>query len=320
MKVFYIITCKMQVIMYFCLRNKSNKLPGMRQIFAILLITGFIASCNSADKTSDDQQSKTSTMSNKEITGRFLTAVMKQDTAQMRELANADYIQHNPFIPTGLEPFIGMLPILKAHGTAAENVRMFEDGNYVFMHNIWRNAEPFGADEMVSFDIIRLDENGKVAEHWDALTPLVKETASGRSQTDGPSIAKDTDKTAGNKALAQNMIEDILMGKNPDKIADYISSAQYDQHNPGIKDGLAGIVEAVQYLTAQNNMFKYTKIHKVLGEGNFVLTVSEGEWNGKSQVFYDLFRFENGKAVEHWDVIQEIPADGLANENGMFGF
>jgi predicted SnoaL-like aldol condensation-catalyzing enzyme len=117
---------------------------------------------------------------------------------------------------------------------------------------------------------------------------VVKETASGRTQTDGPKVAKDLDKTAENKALAKAMVEDILMGKNPNKITDYISAEQYDQHNPGIKDGLAGIVEAVEYLTAQNNMFKYTKIHKVLGEGNFVLTVSEGEWNGKQQVFYDL--------------------------------
>ena len=116
------------------------------------------------------------------------------------------------------------------------------------------------------------------------------------------------------------MVEDILMGKNPNKITDYISAEQYDQHNPGIKDGLTGIVEAVEYLSSQNNMFKYTKIHKVLGEGNFVLTVSEGVWNEKPQVFYDLLRFENGKAVEHWDVIQEIPTEGLANENGMFGF
>jgi len=52
----------------------------------------------------------------------------------------------------------------------------------------------------------------------------------------------------------------------------------------------------------------------------FVLTVSEGEWNGKEQVFYDLFRFENGKAVEHWDIIQEIPTENLVNENGMFMF
>ena len=259
-------------------------------------------------------------MSKKETVGTFLGAVLKNDPATMRAQANADYIQHNPFIPTGLEPFIKMLPVLQENRTTAENIRMFQDGNYVFMHNIWRNAQPFGAAEMVSFDVIRLDEQGKVAEHWDAMTTLVKETASGRTQTDGPTIAKDLDKTVDNKALAKAMVEDILMGKNPNKITDYISAAQYDQHNPGIKDGLTGIIEAVEYLTAQNNMFKYTKIHKVLGEGNFVLTISEGEWNGKQQVFYDLLRFENGKAVEHWDVIQEIPTKGLANDNGMFGF
>lgn len=259
-------------------------------------------------------------MNQKEIVGRFLESVLKNDPETMRELANPDYIQHNPYIPTGLEPFIQMLPVLQENKTTAENIRMFADGNYVFMHNIWRNAKPFGADEMVSFDIIRLDENGKVAEHWDAMTPLVKETASGRSQTDGPTKAEDLDQTEANKAIAKSLVEDVLMGKNPEKITEYISAETYHQHNPGIKDGLEGIMEAVEYLTKQNNMFKYTKIHKVLGEGNFVLTVSEGEWNGKKQVFYDLFRFSNGKAVEHWDVIQEIPTEGLANQNGMFGF
>lgn len=293
----------------------------MRQIFSILLFTGLIAACNSTKTAStSNQQPNTSTMSKKETVGTFLGAVLKSDTATMRALANADYIQHNPFIPTGLEPFIQMLPVLQEAGTTAENIRMFQDGNYVFMHNIWRNAKPFGADEMVSFDIIRLDEQGKVAEHWDAMTALVKETASGRTQTDGATIAEDLDKTAENKALAKAMVEDILMGKNPNKITDYISTEQYDQHNPGIKDGLAGIVEAVEYLTSQNNMFKYTKIHKVLGEGNFVLTVSEGVWNGTTNVFYDLLRFEDGKAVEHWDIIQEIPTENLANNNGMFGF
>jgi len=292
----------------------------MRQVFAILLFTGLIAACNSSKSTSDNQPLKTSTMSKKETVGTFLGAVLQNDPATMRQLANADYIQHNPFIPTGLEPFIQMLPVLQDNGTTAENIRMFQDGNYVFMHNTWSNAKPFGADEMVSFDIIRLDEQGKVAEHWDAMTALVKETASGRTQTDGPTEATDLDKTAENKALAKALIADILMGKNPDKITDYISAEQYDQHNPDIKDGLSGIVEAVEYLTSQNNMFKYTKIHKVLGEGNFVLTVSEGEWNGTTNVFYDLFRFENGKAVEHWDIIQPIPTEGLANNNGMFGF
>lgn len=293
----------------------------MKQVFFHLLLAGLVVACKPTKATSQNiQSSKISTMSKKETVGTFLGAVLKSDAATMRELANADYIQHNPFIPTGLEPFIQLLPVLQENGTTAENVRMFQDGNYVFMHNIWRNAQPFGAEEMVSFDIIRLDENGKVAEHWDALTPLVKETANGRTQTDGPKEVKDLDKTSENKAIAKSLVEDILMGKNPSKITEYISSEHYHQHNPDVKDGLSGIIEAVEYLTAQNNMFKYTKIHQVLGEGNFVLTISEGEWNGKNQVFYDLFRIENGKAVEHWDVIQEIPTEGLANENGMFGF
>lgn len=205
----------------------------------------------------------------KTTVGTFLGSVLQQDANTMRALANADYIQHNPFISTGLEPFIQLLPVLKENGTTAENVRMFHDGNYVFMHNIWRNAKPFGADEMVSFDIIRVDDAGKVAEHWDAMTPLVKQTASGRTQTDGPVRSTDADKTEANKALAKAMVEDILMGKNPGKIGDYISPNQFHQHNPQIKDGLAGLVEAVEYLTSQNNMFKYTKIHKVLGEGDW---------------------------------------------------
>ena len=287
-----------------------------------LTLVGLMASCHlpTAEPMEKEQQLKTTKMSTKETVGTFLGAVLKGDTNTMRELTNANYIQHNPFIPTGLEPFIQMLPVLQESGTTAENIRMFQDGNYVFMHNIWRNAKPFGAEEMVSFDIIRLDDKGMVAEHWDAMTPLITETASGRSQTDGPTKSEDADKTEANKALAKAMVEDILMGKNPNKITEYISTEQYDQHNPQIKDGLAGIAEAVEYLSAQNNMFKYTKIHKVLGEGNFVLTVSEGQWNGTNNVFYDLLRFENGKAVEHWDVIQAIPQEGLANNNGMFGF
>ncbi len=294
----------------------------MRKGIGALVLSGIIVSCSTAqtESTTDVNSSKTETMTNKEIVGTFLGAVATQDAETMRKFANVDYIQHNPFVPTGLEPFIQLLPVLKEHGTYAENVRMFQDGNYVFMHNIWKNAAPFGADEMVAFDIIRVDENGKVAEHWDAMTVLVKETASGRSQTDGPTAVEDLDKTEANKALAIALIEDVLMGKNPSKISEYISAEQYDQHNPGIKDGLSGIVEAVEYLTSQNNMFKYTKIHKVLGEGNFVLTVSEGEWSGKSQVFYDLFRMKAGKIVEHWDIIQEIPTEGLAHSNGMFGF
>ncbi|MDW3191395.1 MAG: hypothetical protein R8G66_03495 [Cytophagales bacterium] len=126
--------------------------------------------------------------------------------------------------------------------------------------------------------------------------------------------------TDDNKQLVQNLVSDVLFGENPANITNYISQEQYHQHNPQIRDGLDGVQEAFQYLIANNDMFRYTKTHKIIGEGNFVLTINEGIWHEKGHVFYDLFRVENNKVFEHWDVIQEIPTENLANKNGMFGF
>ena len=110
-----------------------------------------------------------------------------------------------------------------------------------------------------------------------------------------------------------------MHGKNPAKITEYISTEKYYQHNPYVKDGLDGLGEAIEYLVSQNNMFVYKKTHMILGEGNFVLTASEGSWHGKAHAFFDLFRLENGKIVEHWDTIEEIPAKNKwANANGKF--
>jgi predicted SnoaL-like aldol condensation-catalyzing enzyme len=61
-------------------------------------------------------------------------------------------------------------------------------------------------------------------------------------------------------------------------------------------------------LGKQGISLKYDKIHKVLGEGNFMMVVSEGHFGKSYNAFYDLFRVENGKIAEHWDVIEPIPA------------
>jgi predicted SnoaL-like aldol condensation-catalyzing enzyme len=56
-----------------------------------------------------------------------------------------------------------------------------------------------------------------------------------------------------------------------------------------------------------------------IGEGNFVLAMSEGAFAGEPTAFYDLFRIEDGTVVEHWDVLQTIPpASENQNENGKF--
>jgi predicted SnoaL-like aldol condensation-catalyzing enzyme len=60
-------------------------------------------------------------------------------------------------------------------------------------------------------------------------------------------------------------------------------------------------------------------MHRILAEGNFVLTVSEGSVNGIHSSFFDLFRVAHGKIVEHWDTAEAIPPRSeWKNDNGKF--
>lgn len=111
------------------------------------------------------------------------------------------------------------------------------------------------------------------------------------------------------------------MGQAPEKLTTYFDGDRYIQHNPAIADGLSGLGAALTEMAQQGIAMTYTRLHKVLGEGNFVLTISEGNFGGKDVAFYDLFRVEAGKIAEHWDVIEPIPAkEEWKNPNGKFGF
>lgn len=291
----------------------------MKRITSILFAVLLITSCNTAqNKTTEQKSNTTKVMDNLKTTAEKAQQAFFGDynAEGVKTYFKTNYIQHNPHVPTGIEPVLGFLPVLEKAQTTYKTHRILQDGDFIIFHNSYDNAEAFGAKEVVTFDVWRM-EDGKIAEHWDNITPKAEQTASGRTQVDGPTQITDLDKTASNKTIVSNFVNDVLFGKAPEKITDYISAEQYDQHNPMVKDGLAGLTEAIEYLTSQNDMFIYKKMHKVLGEGNFVLAMSEGEWHGKPHAFYDLFRLENDKIVEHWDVIEEILLE-MAHNNGKF--
>ncbi len=130
---------------------------------------------------------------------------------------------------------------------------------------------------------------------------------------------RDRDKTPANKQLVQAFLDDVLVNGKMDKLAGYFDGDHYVQHNPQVPDGLSGLGAALQAMAKQGIVMKYDRVHRVLGEGNFVLTMSEGSFGGKPTSFYDLFRVENGKIAEHWDVIEPIPPkDQWKNSNGKF--
>ncbi|MEO1628692.1 MAG: nuclear transport factor 2 family protein, partial [Bacteroidota bacterium] len=224
------------------------------------------------------------------------------------------YIQHNLGVADGLEGFGAVMAHAPEGGFKAKVVRAFEDGDYVFLHNEYDFFGPKAA-----FDIFRF-EDGKIVEHWDNLSAITPPNPSGRTQLDGATEITDADKTEANKTLVKNFVTDILLNGQFDKLTDYISTEQYLQHNSGIGDGLDGLGAALEYFKENGLVLEYKKLHMVMGEGNFVLAVSEGRFGkGDEVAYYDLFRIADGKIVEHWDVIQNIPPKGeWKNDNGKF--
>lgn len=269
--------------------------------------------------TSAGAKQMTQKDSSKEIAGSEMASLFVSFSAdEAKQTMAEDLIQHNLSVPTGRAALIGFIPALKESGITATTHRLIAEDNMVVAHNEYKNAKLFGGEHLAAFDVFRI-EDGKVAEHWDNLTPVTPPNPSGRTQFDGTTEITDLDKTAENKTLVSNFVKDVLQGAAPDKIKDYISTETYLQHNSGVSDGLDGLNAAIKEMQAAGQAMTYSKTHFIVAEGNFVFTASEGEFLGKHSAFYDLFRVDNGKIVEHWDVIQTIPPKSeWKNQNGKF--
>lgn len=249
-----------------------------------------------------------------ELIGTFASG----DSQKAASLLAENYIQHNLAYATGADAFVCAVNGLAAAPvkTTVENVRAFQGGNMVFLHTIYNFA---GAGKQVAFDIFRFDDNGKIAEHWDNLANKAQPNPSGRTQTDGITSVTDLDKTEENRQLVKDFLYDVMQGNNPQKTADYFDGDTYLQHNISIADGLSGLGAALATLAQQGIEMVYTTVHQVLAQGNFVLAVSEGTFGGVPTSYYDLWRVENGKIAEHWDVMETIADPSTWNNtNGKF--
>ena len=112
-----------------------------------------------------------------------------------------------------------------------------------------------------------------------------------------------------------------LLGQHPENLTNYFDGNNYIQHNTAIADGLDGLGAALAAMAEQGIKMEYYTIHKILGYGNFVLAVSEGKFADQPTSYYDLFRIENGKIAEHWDVMETIaPESEWKHQNGKYNF
>lgn len=243
----------------------------------------------------------------------LLKGIETGDEAVVTVVNESKYIQHNPQTHEGSEGLAALFKRLSKTSPRVNIVRIFEDGDYVFAH-----TEYDFANSNIGFEIFRF-EGDQAVEHWDNIQRRQGPNPSDHSMVDGPTGIADINLTEVNRELVRSFVDDVLVNRQLEKLEDYISNEHFTQHNPLIADGSLALRKALEATTEKGHLIKYKRNHRILAQGDFVLSVSEGSYSGDHSAFFDLFRVSGNKLVEHWDTIEAIPAQAeWKNDNGKF--
>jgi predicted SnoaL-like aldol condensation-catalyzing enzyme len=121
-----------------------------------------------------------------------------------------------------------------------------------------------------------------------------------------------------NKRTVREFYEMAFNQRQPEEaVAKYMGNS-YRQHNPQAADGAEAFIGFVTYFTQAFPALRMN-IKRLIAEGDLVVVHNHATRNAEDRgmAIMDIFRLENGKIVEHWDVIQDIP-ETAANNNTMF--
>ncbi|MGH9023088.1 MAG: nuclear transport factor 2 family protein [Acidimicrobiia bacterium] len=251
--------------------------------------------------------------------GLYLEGIRDGNVAEaVRRYTGERYTQHSTGVADGAEGFIEFFEpfIARNPDRDIQVVRAVEDGRYVFLHVY--QALNGGQSRWVTTDLFDTDEDGRIVEHWDVISPWVDTTVSGHTQIDGPTQITDLDKTEQNKAVVRAFLTEVGQKGQGERIGDFISVDSYVQHNPQVGDGIEGIQTFLSQLAERGQSMVYEDVAFVVGQGNFVVSYSRVNLGGEQLAVFDLFRLQDGLIVEHWDNMEPIPTPEEARNGGKF--
>lgn len=254
-------------------------------------------------------------MNAKDVVTTMWTELMTaKDPAVIQKWVAPTYKQHSPYVQTGREGLEQLVASLR-DDYSYELVRIFSDGDLVVLHGIhrnWLNGVFTGGEAVVGVDMFRVADD-QIQEHWDASVPVMRISASGRTQLDGPATVEHAGMTQQSRNAAKAFVQTVLVDKQHQRLPEFISKHGLAQHITEIADGAACLAQA---LAVSDN--EYVAIRKVVAEGEFVAVQSEGRVNGQTHTFRDLFRVDaHAKIAEQWQVAAVFP-DVVPHDNGAF--
>ena len=245
---------------------------------------------------------------------QLLKGIETGDPASVVVVNEDKYIQHNPQTHEGSEGLARLFERLSKTSPRVNIVRIFEDGDFVFAH-----TEYDFASRNIGFEIFRF-EDGYAVEHWDNIQPRRGPNRDGHSMVDGVTEISDPGQTECNRRTIRKFVDHVLIPGDVAILADYIDQDQYTEHNPLIGSAPAELVRVLaEPANDEPVAADYRKCHRILAEGDFVLTVCEGYAHAVHASFFDLYRLSDGRIVEHWDTTEMIPPRSeWKNTNGKF--
>lgn len=238
-----------------------------------------------------------------------------EPVAAVEQFVGDRYVQHNLHVADGkngfIENFNGFTD--RVPDRDIQVLRGFRDDEFVFIHVL----QDLGAAGLwVTMDIFLIEE-GKIVEHWDNIEKAATPEAA-TQMLGGSTEIIDLAQTHANKAAVYQHLHWGTIGRDLSVLEQYVDKDEY-RHHLGARGGNWADRKQLLFPASGIPEVRYEKIHRLIGSGNFVASQVEGTFKGQPAAFLDLFRLDNGKIVEQWNVTEGIPPkEKWAHENGKF--
>jgi predicted SnoaL-like aldol condensation-catalyzing enzyme len=286
-----------------------------------LLTSGLVAAlglsaCSSTSTDTTSSDAGTALEANKTKVTFFYTQLFNENNYSVIDThLDPSYIQHNPTVPDGAEPLRQFVMGLRVRFPDNHNTleRVSAQGDLVMIHHHAISVPGMAGTAII--DLFRVS-NGKIIEHWDALQPVPATTASGNDMFSTLSKTGDTSTTASQGVVVGYFT--ALTEQHDLTAVDRFVAPDLVQHDPSLANGAAAVKSALGASFQANPQLKFSSL-KVVAEADLV-TLRYHRQNSQEdlgQAVTDIYRVGQGKIVEHWSVVQDVPATA-ANSNTMF--